>query len=92
MGGPLLIARILHGAETNENMQSQITILKFGEWAEDAKLHGVENLEKFRKAGKYRLHLDKTGMRGSEVNTCVFRREKVGMPVRVCVYLLASWM
>lgn len=39
----------------------------FGEWAEDAKLHGIENLEKFRKAGKYRLHLDKTGMRGSEV-------------------------
>ncbi|CAN0246138.1 unnamed protein product [Ectocarpus sp. 12 AP-2014] len=38
----------------------------FGEWADDAKLHGIENLEKFRKAGKYRLHLDKTGMRGTE--------------------------
>ncbi|CAM9537139.1 unnamed protein product [Ectocarpus fasciculatus] len=38
----------------------------FGEWADDAKVHGIENLKKFRKAGKYRLHLDKTGMRGSE--------------------------
>eukprot|EP00752_Nemacystus_decipiens_P007336 g6562.t1 len=46
--------------------EAEVGDCKFGEWAEDAKLHGIENLEKFRKAGKYRLHLDKTGMRGSE--------------------------
>lgn len=30
-------------------------------------MYGHDNLEVFRKAGKYRLHLDKTGNRGSEV-------------------------
>lgn len=61
----------------------QIGDCKFGEWADDAKLHGIENLEKFRKAGKYRLHLDKTGMRGSEVR--VVGDVRVCGCVRACV-------
>lgn len=44
----------------------------FGEWADDAKVHGIENLKKFRKAGKYRLHLDKTAMTGTEVGSSIF--------------------
>lgn len=39
----------------------------FGEWEVDMKDHTTDNLEEFRKEGKYRLHLDKAVFRGTEV-------------------------
>lgn len=39
----------------------------FGEWGEGMREYAADNLEVFRKGGKYRLHLDKNVFRGTEV-------------------------
>lgn len=49
----------------------------FGEWEVEMRDHTAENLEEFRKEGKYRLHLDKAILRGTEVSQTRGKRNGV---------------